>query len=232
MIANRLAVLPHGQIENTVEQFGQRGETFLDFVQFVVELVKQTPGYVPALHFDLHGALGNAFNYDSGKEFNFLEKLIAVTGALPLRLESPYLENSQERHIERTAQLRRGIAQRGLPIEIVADEWVNNVNDVEAFIAAEAADRIHIKMPNFGSLTESVKAALLCRAQGIKTLLGGSCVETDLSTRLTVHTALAIRPDGVLVKPGMGINEGISLMRNEAARTLCEIARRPKKEWL
>jgi methylaspartate ammonia-lyase len=35
--------------------------------------------------------------------------------------------------------------------------------------------------------------------------------------------ALAARPDLLLVKPGMGLDEGYSLIRNEMDRTLAEL---------
>ena len=50
--------------------------------------------------------------------------------------------------------------------------------------------------------------------------LGGSCAETDISARVSAHVALATRPDIVMAKPGMGVDEGIMLVQNEMARAL------------
>jgi glucose-1-phosphate cytidylyltransferase len=58
------------------------------------------------------------------------------------------------------------------------------------------------------------------RLKRVGAYLGGSCNETDVSARLTVHVALATRADYMLVKPGFGIDEGLMLMRNEMLRTL------------
>jgi len=64
---------------------------------------------------------------------------------------------------------------------------------------------------------------------GVGTFLGGSCAETDLSARVSVHVALATRPDIIMAKPGMGVDEGISLVQNEMARTLAWIRARDKQ---
>jgi methylaspartate ammonia-lyase len=57
-------------------------------------------------------------------------------------------------------------------------------------------------------------------------LLGGSYAETDLSARASVHVALATQPDLLMAKPGVGVDEAISLVQNEMARTLASIQER------
>jgi methylaspartate ammonia-lyase len=121
-------------------------------------------------------------------------------------------------------ELRRRLRERGVPVALVADEWCNTLTDVEEFARAEAADYLQIKMPDLGSLARSVEAVLLCRRAGVGAYLGGSCNETDVSARLTVHVALATRADFMLAKPGFGIDEGLMLMRNEMLRTLKSLA--------
>ncbi|TVR05768.1 MAG: methylaspartate ammonia-lyase, partial [Spirochaetaceae bacterium] len=49
---------------------------------------------------------------------------------------------------------------------------------------------------------------------------GGTCNETDVSARVCVHLALAARPMRMLVKPGMGFDEGMVVVYNEMMRTL------------
>jgi methylaspartate ammonia-lyase len=43
------------------------------------------------------------------------------------------------------------------------------------------------------------------------------------SAQLAVHVALATRPDILMAKPGMGVDEAISLTQNEMTRTLVRI---------
>ncbi len=64
-----------------------------------------------------------------------------------------------------------------------------------------------------------------CRAHGVVAHLGGSCCETERSAQVSVHLALAAGADQLLAKPGMGVDEGLSIVRNELARTLAIAAR-------
>jgi methylaspartate ammonia-lyase len=119
--------------------------------------------------------------------------------------------------------LRDYVRLRKMKVGLVADEWANTLDDIRAFIAAHAVDMIQIKMPDLGSVHNSIEAVLACKAGGIAAFLGGSCAETDLSARVAAHIALATQPDMIMAKPGMGVDEGVTLVRNEMARTLAWI---------
>jgi methylaspartate ammonia-lyase len=47
---------------------------------------------------------------------------------------------------------------------------------------------------------------------------------------VSVHVALATRPDLVMAKPGMGVDEAVALVQNEMARTLAWIRVRSRPE--
>ena len=81
---------------------------------------------------------------------------------------------------------------------------------------------IQIKMPDLGSITQSVKAVMICHENGVKAYLGGSCNETDLNAKNAVHVAVATGAEQILVRPGMGIDEGFSIMKNEETRILLD----------
>jgi methylaspartate ammonia-lyase len=77
-----------------------------------------------------------------------------------------------------------------------------------------------------GGIHNSIEAVLACKAKGVGALLGGSPAETDLSARVAVHVALATRPDVIAARPGVGVDEAVSLVQNEMARTLASIQAR------
>ncbi|MEA5386406.1 hypothetical protein VB773_10330 [Haloarculaceae archaeon H-GB2-1] len=54
----------------------------------------------------------------------------------------------------------------------------------------------------------------------MRAYLGGTCNETDLSARTCAHVALATEPAQVLAKPGMGFDEGYTIVENEMRRTV------------
>ena len=84
---------------------------------------------------------------------------------------------------------------------------------------------VQIKAPDLGSVGHIVDAVLDCKAHGVVAHIGGSCTETERSAQVTVQLALGADADQLLAKPGMGVDEGLSIVRNEMARTLALAAR-------
>jgi methylaspartate ammonia-lyase len=216
MVAKRVDVLPHG-LFSTPEAFAG----MLDFARWVRTGIDAVPGYEPTLHFDLYGQAGLHHDDVAG----FLLEIERACAPYPVRVESPVDFGSREAQIEGGIALRREIAERGGTIRIVADEWCNTLEDVEAFAAAGAYDMLQIKTPDVGSLVDSARAVLACRRHGVGAYLGGSCSETEVSARACVHVAVATQPDMQLAKPGMGVDEGIMLAANEQRRLLALLRR-------
>jgi len=102
----------------------------------------------------------------------------------------------------------------------VADEWANTLEDIRLFADAGAADIVQIKTPDLGGIQDTIEAVLYCRKRKVGAYLGGTCAETDRSAQVSVHAALATRPDQMLAKPGMGVDEGYMIVHNEMQRAL------------
>jgi methylaspartate ammonia-lyase len=225
MIARRIASLPHALVDDIPEQLGREGERLVQYARWLRERIPQLGGedYRPAIHLDVHGALGRIFEGNLGKILGFLYGLRRAVEPYPLRVESPVIMDSLSAQVETMARLRDYLRARKLDVQLVVDEWANSPADVRAFISAGAADMIQIKTPVLGSLHNAIEAVLACQAAGVGVLLGGSCAETDLSARITCHVALALRPELLMAKPGMDVDGGVTLMQNEMARTLAWI---------
>jgi len=110
-------------------------------------------------------------------------------------------------------------------IQLVADEWANTIDDIIAFLEANATDMIRGKMHNPGSLHNAIEPVLACKANSVGAFLDGSCAESDLSTYVLIHVTLATRLDIVMANPGLDVDGGIMLTRNEMTRTLASIKR-------
>ena len=67
------------------------------------------------------------------------------------------------------------------------------------------------------NIAESI---LYCKAHGMEAYQGGTCNETDVSARTCVHVAVAARAERMLAKPGMGFDEGLTIVNNEMMRIL------------
>jgi len=242
MIARRIASLPHTLVDNIPEQLGEDAAVLTRYAHWLKARIQKLGGadYRPTIHLDVHGTLGHIFDNELGHVLGQLYVLELAVQPYPLRVECPVLMESRDDQIEAMKTLREYVRFRKMKVQLVADEWANTLEDIRAFVEAQAADMIQIKMPDLGSVHNSVEAVLACKSGGPSTVseaalrtgvgafLGGSCAETDLSARVSVHVALATRPDIIMAKPGMGVDEAVSLVQNEMARTLAWIRVRGK----
>jgi len=222
MIIKGVDVLPHGLINNVAEKFGQAGEIFAGYVDWLVGRIRDlapSPEYRPRLHFDLYGCAGLAFSGDVDAVADYLVELEAIAHPCDLAIEHPIDAGSRDAQIATYRRLRAALTARGSSVRIVVDEWCNTLDDVRAFVAAGAADVIHVKTPDLGGVGSSVEALLLARDAGLEAFCGGSCNETDRSAQVSAHLAMACEATQMLAKPGMGVDEGLMIVANEMART-------------
>jgi methylaspartate ammonia-lyase len=228
MIVRGVASLPHALVDNIPEQVGVDGSEMTRYLRWLAGRIRElgAENYVPTIHLDLHGALGQICDHDLGRVLGQLYAWELASQPYPLRIESPMILGCREAQIGELKTLREYIRARGMKCKLVADEWANSLEDIQAFAHAQAVDMVQVKMPSLGSVHYSVDAVLVCKASGVGALLGGSYVETDLSARVSAQVALATQPDLVMAKPGMGVDEAIAFVQNEMARTLAEIAAR------
>src|SRR5690606_8131353 len=130
---------------------------------------------------------------------------------------------SKETQIEGLRAIRSALKRKGSALKVVVDEWCDTAADVALFSREQAADLIQIKTPDMGSLTESLEAILLCHEHGVGAYLGGRCYEPGLTARMSVHVAVAGKAQMILAKPGMGVDECVSIVGNELSRLLTHI---------
>jgi methylaspartate ammonia-lyase len=135
-----------------------------------------------------------------------------------VQLESPIYGLDADSTVRVLRDLHATLARNDIPVSIVADDWCNTIGDITRFLDAGAADLIQIKMPDLGSLTNTVDAVRACRAAGAGVFIGGSCSETDVSARASVQLAVAAGAEQVLAKPGMGVDEALTVTFNEMQR--------------
>lgn len=221
-IYRRVGAFPHGLIKHVETDFGAHGELLLEYARWIMQRLGEhgvPEDYLPLIHFDCYGTIGRAFGLDMDAMVRYLGQLADVVRPLRLAIEAPVELDIQDEQLTVMRRLKDGLRMVPHPAPLlIADEWCNTLDDVRAFAKAEAADMVQIKMPDLGPVGDSIEAALICRQQGIGAYLGGSCNETDISARLAVHVAAATGCHQMLARPGMGVDEGVSIMRNELAR--------------
>lgn len=178
------------------------------------------------MHVDVYGTVGEICGGAPERVVAYLERLSAAARPFRLSAEDPVSAPGADERRERMAAVVERIDHAQIAVAVVADEHCNVLQDIERWASARAAHAIHIKLPDLGSLTNSVEAALACRRAGVGAYIGGTINDTEVSGRAGVHVALAVQADLLMAKPGMWPDVSIALTRNEMSRTLQLCARR------
>ena len=221
MIVKGVGVFPHGLINTVDGKLGRDGGLLLEYVAWVRDRIRERgePGFAPVIHIDVYGTVGLIFDGDLDRVATYLGRLAETAAPYRFRIEHPVDAGSREGQIAMFVALREKLDQRGIEIELVADEWCNTLADIRAFLQAGAADMIQVKSPDLGGVGNTIHGLLEVRAAGRGAFCGGTCNETDISARVSAHLAMACGARQVLAKPGMGVDEGLMLVGNEMERT-------------
>ncbi|MCK8815831.1 methylaspartate ammonia-lyase [Natroniella sulfidigena] len=223
MVIKHTDVMPHALINNVEEKLGEDGEKLLEYVSWLKKRVRKlrpSSDYLPIFHIDVYGTIGLAFDNDPQQMADYLEELAQAAKPHTLRIEGPMDSGSREQQIKDMKALREEVQNREIAVELVADEWCNTLEDIKMFVDQEAADVVQIKTPDLGGINNTIEAVLYCKKNDVGAYQGGTCNETDRSAQVCVNLALATRPDQMLAKPGMGVDEGFMIVKNEMERVL------------
>ncbi|MER9677479.1 methylaspartate ammonia-lyase [Mesorhizobium sp. M0208] len=223
MVMKGVDALPHGLINNVASKLGRNGGKLQEYMTWLTQRILQLrsdASYSPVLHVDVYGTIGMIFANDHGKISAYLAGLGERVSPFELYIEGPVDAGSKPRQIALLKEIREALRARSSSVKIVADEWCNTYQDIVEFVDAECCDMVQIKTPDLGSIHNTVEAVLYCREHGVEAYQGGTCNETDVSARTCLHVAQATRPQRVLVKPGMGFDEGMTIVANEMRRNL------------
>jgi len=222
MILKGANVLPHGLVNN-ISKLGNKGEKLLEYVAWLRDRsIKIAPyeNYRPIFHIDVYGVLGIALDHDFEAIVDFLGKVEKTAAPYQIRIEGPVDMGARNLQVEVLAALRQMSETKGIATEIVADEWCNTYEDIQIFTDYKAGHMAQIKTPDLGGINNTIEAVRYCKDRGMGAYLGGTCNETDRSAQICTHIAMASRPDQILAKPGMGVDEGYMIVYNEMQRIL------------
>jgi len=225
MIIKGAQVLPHALINNVRSKLGTDGQLLADFVAWLRDRILEKrvdSDYAPVLHIDVYGTIGIVFGNDNYTAMaDYIERLGALAKPFKLRIEGPMdCDSTREAQITALSALTAELDRRGCDVELVADEWCNTLEDVKLFADAKAGHMIQIKTPDLGGINNTIEAVLYCKKKGVGAYQGGTCNETDRSSQVCVHCAMATHPTQILAKPGMGVDEGYMIVYNEMNRII------------
>ncbi len=229
MIIKEADVLPHALINNVETKLGKNGEILLEYVKWLRDRILELrvrEDYMPIFHIDVYGTMGMAFNFDNEKMANYCHELSIAAKPFKLRIEGPMDMGNHQDQIAALAKLTKTIDERGIECEIVADEWCNTYDDIVAFAKAKAGHMLQIKTPDLGGVNNCIEAILFCKDYGVGAYSGGTCNETNKSAEVTTNIAIACMADQCLAKPGMGVDEGYMIVKNEMNRVIAFTSRK------
>lgn len=228
MIIKEVQVMPHALINNIDQKLGRQGEILKKYVSYLrgrVLDLRQSPDYQPIFHIDVYGTIGIIFDGDLDKIFDYLLELEELASPFAIRIEGPIDAGNRKETMEALRDLTKMIDAGNHKIEIVADEWCNNLADVKYFADHKAGHMLQVKTPDLGGVNNIIEALLYCKERHIGAYSGGSCNETNISAEMTTAIAIACDATQVLAKPGMGTDEGIMIVNNVMNRLLALIHR-------
>ena len=229
MIIKGADVIPHGLINNVDTKLGRNGEKLKEYVIWLkkrIETLKAREEDTFILHIDVYGTIGIAFNNDTEKMADYLGELEKAASPIKLRIEGPMDVEDRGEQVKALKKLRQALREKGIKVEIVADEWCNTLEDIKLFVDEGAADMVQVKTPDLGGINNTVEAILYCKKNGVGAYCGGTCNETDRSAQICANVAIACGADQCLAKPGMGVDEGFMIVYNEMNRVLALSNRR------
>ena len=228
MILKRTEFMPHGLINNAAEKVGAKGEIFLEYAKWVRDRILDIgeKDYKPTLRFDVYGTLGEPFDNDPQRIVDYLAEVRKATEPFDTFIEMPVDMGDEAAQLATMRAIRQGLAERKVRLGLIIDEYANTLEEIKRWADSDACDMIQVKTPDLGALHNTVEAVLYCKRAGKLAYQGGSCAETDQSARLTTNIAVATQPFACSGKPGMGVDEGLMIVRNEMQRVLAIAAAR------
>ncbi|ABR49542.1 Methylaspartate ammonia-lyase [Alkaliphilus metalliredigens QYMF] len=229
MIIKGADVLPHALINNVDTKLGRDGGKLKEYIGWLknrIETLRASEQEDFIMHIDVYGTIGIAFDNDVEKMSSYLGELEKAAAPFKLRIEGPMDVENREEQVKALKALRVTLKEKGIAVELVADEWCNTWEDIKLFVDEEAADMVQIKTPDLGGINNIVEALLYCKEKGVGAYSGGTCNETDRSAQVCTNIAIACGADQCLAKPGMGVDEGFMIVNNEMNRVLALAKRR------
>lgn len=223
MIIKEADVLPHALINHVETKLGNNGEILKEYVAWLRDRIlkwRAREDYSPIFHIDTYGTVGIAFNNDIDKMTTYMMELEELAKPFGIRIEGPVDAGEREGTMVALRDLRAELEKRGSKLEIVADEWCNTLDDIKYFADNKAGHMLQIKTPDLGGVNNVAEAILYCNEKGIGSYCGGTCNETNISAQTTTNIAIACMADQCLAKPGMGVDEGYMIVRNEMNRVI------------
>jgi methylaspartate ammonia-lyase len=177
----------------------------------------------PALYLDVRGGLGAIYDQNPGKILGSLYGLEQAAKPCLVRVVDPVLLAERSAQIEKMRELKDYLRLRKLDLQLVARACAESLDDVLAFLQADAAHMIQLDLYRMGSLHQGIEAIRACRQQGTGVLLAGHPLDIDQGLRVISQVALAMGAELLSVPGG---EAGVARLLREYGRSQAWLAHR------
>jgi len=177
-------------------------------LQRLVRQVRQwlstaVPDQQPTIHLNVQGGLGVLFDNNEGKILGALYGLEHTAKPYPVAVQNAAIVNDRSSQIKILHRIKSYFRIRQMKIRLVADAWINSLEDVHAFLEAEAAHAIYLEAPRLGGIHHTLDAIQACRKKNVPVILSGNGRFHTTIAQIT----LAARPSLVSGPPAPLHNE-------------------------
>lgn len=217
MVLKRIDFMPY-VLCNTIPKLRALPEHIRWVKRRIAELADDA--YRPTLFYDFYGTMGLALDHDIPAIAREIRSLEREAQPYSLILEDPIILSNGNEQFEAVQRMRQALAAEGTSVRLVADEWVTSMEDIRRYAEAGAMDIYGTHPNDLGGINRIVEAFQYLHAHGVAPMMGGTCAETERAAQVKAHIALATRPLLMLATPGMGVDEGVSIVYNEMQRAL------------
>ena len=207
----------------TVAELGEQGKELQKYTRQLAAWLKAYDGYVPALHLNTRGGIGQLFDHNNGRIFGLLVGMGVAAAPHQLWIEDPVQMETAAAQAAAMGRLMTYIHGRRSPVRLAAGAWLDSLAAVQMFVDKQAAHMCHLSLTKLGSVDQLLAAVAACRSAEVGVLLSeGAWVwgENGRFARLLSHIALAAQPDLVTLTATPAGDAGLSLLHNEMQRAL------------
>ncbi|MCP4417411.1 MAG: hypothetical protein GY805_12375 [Chloroflexi bacterium] len=190
ILSTHIAALGYtiGNTDHT-ENLGANGERLQQHIrQLAAWLLKLDADFRPILNLDLRGRIGDLFENNSGKVLGALYGLEHAAKPFALHIQNPVWLDTQKAQLTHLEKLNSYLSIRRMTLKLVADGWVDSLQDAKLFANPKICQTIHIELPRLGNLDAGITAVLHILSQKQQIILSGD------PHPLTSHIALATHP--------------------------------------
>jgi methylaspartate ammonia-lyase len=163
--------------------------------------------FQPTLHLDLQDGFSELFENDEGKILGALFGLEQAAKPYSLQVQNAVWRQSLEGQLDAFTKLQSYLAVRRMKLKLVADAWVDSLDDVALFADPKVCQMVHINLPRLGNLDAGITAVLHLKSHNQQVILSGE------DNALTTHISLAMRPTYLSGPPQLHYNEMQKFLR-------------------